>query len=133
MDKAGLEGRVALDPLQGDFAAQPVKIGQAVIGQIGIVRGGLNVECQFEIVAQVKPALGKQVSPVLIRLHVIAGKGTFELNAAISERLPVAIPKRRRLGRQIGGQRQVLVIAQLEEIRNLHTRSKLRRRADGRH
>ena len=91
MNEAGAKGRVAFDLFQRDFAAQTVEFGQAVIGQIGVIRRGLDIEGQQEIMFQPKPTIGEEIPAILIFLQVVAGMRAFKLDAAILERLTIPI------------------------------------------
>ena len=103
---------------QGDFGAQAVKVGQAVIRDIGVIRNRLEVKLQLEIPWQLKQARRKKIPAVFASLQVIAGIGPFELYSAMPKGLAITGLQGSGAAGKIGRQGQISAVAQREEIRN---------------
>ena len=98
VDKPAAEITVLPGPAECNLAFQSVNVGQAVIDQVGVVAGGLDVEVQLEVTAKGKLPIAKKIAPRVVRDQVVVGIAALKCHPTAPERVAVAEVQRAGLG-----------------------------------
>ena len=109
-----------------DLTVEPITREIVVIGQIGVIGHGLDIELQPEIAVEVETPGGKYKAPAVIGLQIVLRNCALDLNTSAPERLAVTKFEGTGVVGQVRSQRQVAPVVQANEIGRLDTRAEPR-------